>query len=49
MCPMCGCDEANELGRLGALLWVRCRACGAEYHIDPDAVVDAVVCDEVKR
>ena len=33
-CPSCGCDECCILGRLGRLIWFRCRACGIEFSTD---------------
>lgn len=43
-CPRCGSPFASVLGRLGRLLWFRCRACGFDFPIDiadlPDADTD---------
>ena len=33
-CPLCDCKRAVELGVLGRLLWLRCRNCGIDYHVD---------------
>jgi ribosomal protein L37AE/L43A len=40
-CPMC--DVQNErMGRLGNLMWHRCRACGWEYSMEiPDDKEDS--------
>ena len=35
-CPACGDGRATIMGWLGKLLWVRCVACGAEYHRETD-------------
>ena len=33
-CPQCGHDDSVLLGKLGMLLYVRCRACGWDYAVD---------------
>lgn len=47
-CPVCGCpgNEDSVLGELGRLLWIRCRACGMDYHVDADAAFDRAVGQE---
>ena len=30
-CPQCGGPEANLLGALGTMVYLRCRACGWDY------------------
>jgi hypothetical protein len=30
MCPLCGSECLVLLGRLGRLLWLRCRDCGID-------------------
>lgn len=32
-CPGCDSSEAQELGQLGPLLWLRCRCCGIDFSI----------------
>ena len=46
MCPHCGDTLASLLGRLGSLIWARCRACGSDYSILADDLAD-VVLDEI--
>lgn len=29
-CNVCGSDTVSLLGRLGTLIWFRCRACGSD-------------------
>lgn len=31
-CPACGDRDHTFLGKLGRLLWFRCRACGTDYY-----------------
>lgn len=33
VCPACYAEEAIYLGRMGALRWFRCQACGMEYNL----------------
>lgn len=34
MCPLCTTEQPpTVLGRLGLKLWVRCRACGIDFHL----------------
>ena len=33
-CPKCKGDQGTLLGRLGNLLWFRCRFCGWEFYIE---------------
>lgn len=34
-CKVCG-GEAQPMGKLGRVMWFRCRQCGAEQHQDPE-------------
>jgi translation initiation factor 2 beta subunit (eIF-2beta)/eIF-5 len=36
-CPQCGDPDVRFAGWLGRKLWLRCRSCGAERHIEPAA------------
>jgi len=36
-CPACNSSEGVFLGTLGAATWNRCRQCGWEYLVEPDA------------
>lgn len=36
-CPHCGDRLASILGRLGYLIWLRCRACGSDYSTPVDS------------
>ncbi len=35
-CPHCGDTLPSLLGRLGYLIWLRCRACGSDYSVAVD-------------
>ena len=39
MCPVCG-GYSTLLGRLGRMLWFRCRACGLEWNEKGDDTWD---------
>jgi transcription elongation factor Elf1 len=44
-CPGCGSETPPVLlGVLGSKAWVRCRACGVDFHVDPEVVSE--VADE---
>ena len=43
MCPHCGDSLPTLLGRLGSLVWLRCRSCGFDYS----APVDSFTADEI--
>lgn len=32
-CAACGSDHLVPLGRMGSLLWLRCRACGIDQSV----------------
>jgi hypothetical protein len=36
-CPQCHDRLSTLLGRLGYLVWLRCRACGTEYSLPVDS------------
>ena len=35
VCPACGSEHSEPLGKLGNLTWYKCKACGFTYHNDP--------------
>ncbi len=38
-CPKCKGDRVEELGRLGSLLWLRCKGCHAIFNEDEALVL----------
>lgn len=48
MCPHCGDTLASLLGRLGYLIWLRCRACGSDYSVSVDSL-DPTELDEMNE
>lgn len=36
MCPNCSSNSSTFLGRLGAVIWLRCRMCGTDFEGNPN-------------
>jgi transposase-like protein len=35
VCPMCGSEQAESVGKLGNLPAYKCKSCGFTYYNDP--------------